>query len=321
MSDRVWHTGGMSRVIFWWISVVSLVAVAVAVAARLFEQEAGPLAIVVAFMPWMLIASFVPIVFGLLARAGWLAMAAVALLALNIWWQAPLFTTDGGGAPVLRVASVNATFGNVDPKAVVELVQDRQIDILAMQELTPAAVDALKAAGLDDELTFSMTRPADGVAGIGLWSRYPMTAEALGGFSANAIAGQIDTPDGMLLVDAVHPAAPGVLDHTLWSEDFARLSAVLAANIGPSLVLGDFNATRDHSEFRELERLGYDDAADQAGAGFAMTFPEERTPWPLVTIDHSMVRDTGLTALLLKTVTLPGADHRAIVVQYGFPKE
>ncbi len=321
MSDVVWHTGGMSRVIFWWISVVSLIAVAVAVAARLFQQEAGPLAIVVAFMPWVLIACFVPIVFGLLARAGWLSMAAFALLALVIWWQAPLFTTDGGGPPVLRVASVNATFGEVDPQAVVDLVKARQVDILAIQELTPDAVDGLAAAGLDDELTFSMTRPADGVAGIGLWSRYPMTAEALQGFSANAISGQVSTPDGMLLVDAVHPAAPGVLDHTLWSEDFARLNTVLAANIGPTLVLGDFNATRDHSEFRELERLGYDDAADQAGAGFAMTFPQERTPWPLVAIDHALVRDTALTALQLKTVVLPGSDHRAIVIQYAFPKE
>ena len=248
-------------------------------------------------------------------------MVAFALIALNVWWQAPLFTSDGGGAPVLRVASVNSTFGQVDAASVVALVKERQVDILAIQELTPDAVAALKAAGLDAELTYSFTQPGDGFVGIGVWSRYPMTGEAISGMTANAITAQVTTPDGDLTVDAVHPAAPGLFDHTTWSEDFARLSAVLAANIGPTLVLGDFNATRDHSEFRELERLGYDDAADQAGAGFAMTFPEGRALWPWVAIDHSLVRDTPLTALQMKTVPLPGADHRAIVVQYGFPKE
>ena len=311
----------MRQQILWWIGAVSLGVVAAATAARVAEQEAGPLAFVVALMPWVLALALVPLVFGLLARAGWLAIAALALIALNVWWQAPLFTTDGGGAPVLRVASINATSGHVDVASVVALVQERQVDILAIQELTADSAAALKAAGLDGELTYSMTQPADGVKGIGIWSRYPMTAEAISGMSANAISATVTTPDGDLTVDAVHPAAPGLLDHSVWSEDFARLRTVLSANIGPTLVLGDLNATRDHSEFREIERLGYDDAADQAGVGFAMTFPEGSSLWPWVAIDHSLVRDTPLTALQLKTLPLPGADHRAIVVQYGFPKD
>ena len=305
----------MRQQVFWWIGVVSLGAVAIAVAARVAEQEAGPLALVVALMPWVLALSFVPLLFLLLARSGWLATVAFAMIALNVWWQAPLFTSDAGGAPVLRVASVNSTFGKVDAASVVALVKERQVDILAIQELTPDAVAALTAAGLDAELTYAFTQPGDGFVGIGLWSRYPLMGEALSGMTANAITAQITTPAGDLTVQAVHPAAPGLFDHTLWSEDFARLSAVLAENIGPTLVLGDFNATRDHSEFRELERLGYDDAADQAGAGFAMTFPQDRTPWPLVAIDHVLVRDTALTALQLKTVVLPGSDHRAITVE------
>jgi endonuclease/exonuclease/phosphatase (EEP) superfamily protein YafD len=311
----------MRRPVFWWIAVVTLVLVAIPIVARIAQQEAGPLAYAVAFMPWVLAACFVPLVFSLIARDGWLAMAAFAMIALCLWWQAPLFTTDGGADPQLRVASVNATFGEVDPAAVVQMVQDRQVDILAIQELTPAAATALTAAGLDDELTFSLTQPADGFAGIGLWSRFPMTAEPLTGFTGKAITGVVEAPFGDMTVDAVHPAAPGLIDHTLWSQDLAHLATVMSDHIGPTLVLGDLNATRDHSGFRLLERLGYDDAADQAGSGFAMTFPEQRTPWPLVAIDHALVRDTALTALQLKTVVLKGSDHRAIVVQYGFPSE
>lgn len=317
MSDPLWHTSDMRRQVFWWVSVVTLVLVAIPVAARIAEQEAGPLAIVVAFMPWVMFACVVPLVFGVLARDSWIALMAVALLAISMWWQAPLFSADSGGEPALRVASINATMGKVDAASVVSMVQAHQVDILAVQELTPEAVAAFAAAGLDQELPQSMKLPADGFAGIGVWSRYPMTAEALRGFVGHAIEAQVATEAGDFTVVAAHPAAPGLFDHTLWSQDLARLRGVLDAAVGPTLVLGDFNATRDHAEFREFERLGYDDAADQAGSGFSFTFPEGRAPWPLVEIDHAMVRDTDLTALLMTTQSIPGADHRAIFVVYG----
>ncbi|MGC4174108.1 endonuclease/exonuclease/phosphatase family protein [Demequina sp.] len=316
MSDDVWHTFAMRRVL-WWLTVVMLAPIAVAVIARAFRLQAGPLAIVVAFMPWVTFACVVPFLLALLARSLTLAAITAGFAALCAWWIMPLYTFEGGGTPALKVASINATFGEADAGDIVAMVKAREIDVLAVQELTEDQVQALRDAGLDSELPSSYVRPEDGFKGIGLWSRYPMDGSPLDGMVANAIQAKVETPSETMTVYAVHPAAPGVTEHKAWADDLSRLTFVLSAAIGPTMVIGDFNTTRDHAQFRTIEGLDYADAADQAGAGFQPTFPEGRTPFPLVAIDHVMVRDTDLRAREFKTVTIDGADHRAIVVEYG----
>jgi hypothetical protein len=61
------------------------------------------------------------------------------------------------------------------------------------------------------------------------------------------------------------------------------------------------------------------DAADQARTPFVPTFPAMGPVPPLVAIDHAMVRYTALVAREVSTVTVPGTDHRALVVTYGGP--
>ena len=95
---------------------------------------------------------------------------------------------------------------------------------------------------------------------------------------------------------------------------------ILSPTKGPVIVAGDFNATRDQRPFRDLEALGFVDAADQAGAGFVPTFPDGRLPMPVVAIDHVMVRDSRLSAVSVTSVVVPGADHRALVVTYVWQK-
>ena len=189
---------------------------------------------------------------------------------------------------------------------------------MSVQELTAEALAALAEAGLDAELPFNEAFAEPGVPGTGMWSRYPLSEqEDVAGFTAHAVRAIVDAPGGDVTVFAVHPQAPGTRNHRNWTADLGALNDVLAAQTGPVLVAGDFNTTRDQAGFRAIEALGYGDAADQAGSGFAPTFPENRELWPLVAIDHVLERDTGLVALRTQTVIIPQSDHRALVVEYG----
>ena len=79
---------------------------------------------------------------------------------------------------------------------------------------------------------------------------------------------------------------------------------------GPAIVGGDFNATYDHAQFRAL--LGrFGDAAEQAGAGHLMTYPTDKWGFPIVGVDHILV--AGGTATDVRTLDLPGSDHRALI--------
>ena len=306
------------RRVSWWVCVTALVAVAVPIAARLTGFEAGFLALLVGFMPWVTLACAVPLGLALLARSRVLVAVALVLSAVCVWFQVPLFTGGGDGATVLTVASVNMTLGGADADAVVALVRDHQVDVLSVQELSPQALGALADAGLDAELPFHAAFAEPGVPGTGLWSRYPIAGERdLPGFTAHAIRASVEAPSGAVTVFAVHPQAPGKHNHRNWAADLNLLTDALAAETGPVYVAGDFNTTRDHAAFRGIEGLGYGDAANQAGSGFAPTFPENRELWPLVAIDHVLTRDTGTTALRTQTVNIPKSDHRALVVAYG----
>ncbi|SEJ14814.1 endonuclease/exonuclease/phosphatase family protein [Demequina mangrovi] len=320
----------ISRSIAWVVLVVILIPVLV----RLTGWELGPLAIVVSAMPWVTLLALVPVACAAAARAWALLAAAVATLALCVVWIAPLYVaTTATGEPELRVATLSLASGGADSEGAVAMVRTHVVDVLVLTELTELGLAALQRAGLGDDLPYSWSSiPADNPerkAGTGLWSRVPLVDPVLlPGFSAATIRAQLTTSVGALTVIAVHPESPNALEHAQWRADLERLHDVLEEQEGPVLVAGDFNATRDHRLLRDIADLGYVDAADQAGAGFIPTFPRGGVApgvpavrrilsSPLVAIDHVMVRDAGLVATNVEGVEISRADHRGLVVEYS----
>jgi len=304
--------------IAWWSALVLIVAVAVPVFARATGIEAGPLALLVAFMPWVTLACLLPLLLALLARSWALVGVAGLLAAVCVAWQVPLFTGGGEGEPSLTVATVNLRFGEADADAVVALVREYEVDVLAVSELTPEAQSALREAGLMAELPHNVSRPEEGFSGTGLWARYAITGEStLPGFLSQNLSATVDLPGGPVTVFSVHPRAPRGVDHHVWEAELEALRTALARASGPVIVAGDFNTARDHEGFRAIEALGYADADDQAGTGFAATFPVGRGLFPPIVIDHVLERATGLVALRTQTVVIAKADHKALIVEYG----
>jgi len=272
----------------------------------------------VAFMPWVAVLALVPVVCAALARAWWLTAVSALILVLCVAWQVSLFTGGADGKPELTVAAINLRFGEADADVVVELIRDRDVDVVVFTELTPESESALRSAGLTKELQHGVSRAEGGFSGTGVWSRYPLAhVSALPGFMSQTFSVDVAVPDAPITLFAVHPRAPRTAKHHVWEQELAALRDELAKVSGPVIVAGDFNTTRDHAGFRAIEEIGYVDAADQAGSGFAPTFPQGRAPFPLVAIDHVLERNTGLVALNTATVVIPRADHRALIVEYG----
>lgn len=316
--------GAVRRVAVWALRVavwLGLVGVAVAFAARVFGWESGPTAYLVAMIPWLVAAAGAALVAALLAR--WWAEVAVAaaLVGLGVAGVAPLFTPAAhDGDVVMTVATVNMRFGEADPQAIVDMVAENGVDVLSVQELTPAAEQALRAAGLEEYLQYSETHAGFAAEGTGLWSRYqPHDAGLVVGLSFNTVRARVSTPAGDVTVFAAHPPPPLPGDQERWSQEIDGLRAAAADVPGAVLIAGDLNSTLDHWPLRALMGDGFVDAADQAGAGFRPTFPQGR--WvlsiPLVPIDHVLTRDAAFVASEFATVTIGGADHLAVVVGFA----
>ncbi|MFC8042560.1 endonuclease/exonuclease/phosphatase family protein [Nocardia sp. NPDC057353] len=271
-----------------------------------------------ALAPYLMLGALlaVPLFAGLRSWAG--ALVAVLVAGAAVWTQAPLFAgeTPAGSGPELTVAQANLLFDGADPAAFVTAMREREVELLTVNELTPATLDGLTAAGLDALLPHRYVSPGRTAAGTGIWSRYPLTDTVeFDGFVLNQLAATAEIPGaGPVRVFALHPVPP-VHGIDVWAGELERLRAIVAAAPAerPVVVGGDFNATHDHAQFRRWLTGRFRDAAEQAGAGFLRTYPTDKAYPPLVGIDHILL--AGAAAAEVHTVALPGADHRALVAR------
>ncbi len=232
-------------------------------------------------------------------------------------------TGPAGGRP-LQVLTVNAHLGTADAAWVVRTVRSRQIDLLAVQELTPDLVDRLQAAGLSQVLANHQVDARPGAAGCGLWSRLPLAPSTdLPGMLFAAPRAVLTTPAGrQVRVTVLHPVAPRPGAEQLWQQDLLTAAGALAGERGPQLVLGDLNSDLSHQGLRALADTGLRDAAVPAPAWLASwAWPVAGTTWPadrpgpaLLRIDHVLVTPTDFSVRRWATLPVPGSDHRALVV-------
>ncbi|MEZ0075859.1 endonuclease/exonuclease/phosphatase family protein [Planotetraspora sp. GP83] len=326
-----------------WMSVVAWLVVlpfAVWAALRLVPGDVHFRWVqLVAFTPYVALASPAPVLVALVSRR-WAALAAsLAVAAVFAACVLPRVLPDGDsgadeppgangaggtGRTALRVVASNLRYGGASPAAVIDLVRTFHADVLTLQELTPQAVTKLEEAGLTRLLPYKVDRSRPGAAGSGIYARFPVTPEQaidLGRFGqARAI---VDVPGaGPVDVVSVHPCAPRIPERQrCWADGLAALPPPGGA---VRILAGDFNATLDHARVRRLLGLGYRDAADATGAGLSTTWPY--MPWsidghgiPPVTLDHVLV-GPGVTVRSFGVRQVPATDHKAVYAELALPR-
>jgi endonuclease/exonuclease/phosphatase family metal-dependent hydrolase len=267
--------------------------------------------------------------------AWWLAALLVIPAGLLVRWQLPPLrgarflaapgplSGTGSAATTLRLRlfTLNARGGAADPAAILRIVRQHDVDVLAVQELTPPMVTRLAAAGLTRAFPFSHLDPRPGGRGAGLWARWPLTPlPPVPGLAWAAPRARLDPPGGLpVTLTAVHPVSPVQGRRAgRWRRELAMIQQALAAVDEPQVVAGDFNATRDHRPFRELLAAGFADCADssqnRSWPGF--TWPS----LPVMRLDHVLVSRTA-TVPMARTIRVPRTDHHGVLADIEFTRE
>ncbi len=251
------------------------------------------------------------------------ALAAVAMAAV----VAPRMISrrqPAADGPELSVLTINLLAGGAAGPDLVGLVRTTGADVVFLQELTDEAVISLKRAGLSELLPNQML-DVEGYRyrGSGIYSRYPLRdGLTIGPSYASQPTARLDLPTGQSVqMVCVHPHPP----FPPWSWAAApRWRAELAAlpppgdGDPPVILVGDYNATPDHAQFRRLLRLGYTDAASQVGNGIVPTWGPEPRGQALFTVDHVLV-DPRCAVLATSVHAVPGSDHRALFARLRLP--
>lgn len=253
-----------------------------------------------------------------------LALLTVAALSLQVAWTRPYWPREPAATDAnLTVLALNTYYGWADPGRLVAEVERVRPDVVVLSEVTTRTLEGLEERGWSELLPHRV-----GVPGVG-WESHAMMVFAphplrqVAGDTDGAWATvEVTTPAGPLTVIAVHAVNPAV-SFPRWQADLAQIGDQATAHSdGPLVVLGDFNAVREHQPFLRLLEAGLADAAAQAGAGWAPTWPSRRMdravtalPYPsLIGIDHALL-GPGVRAAGFDTFTIDNTDHLGIVAK------
>lgn len=232
----------------------------------------------------------------------WLMALPLALLPL--WTASPaLPVTRDDVVPTLIIASANVHAGNPDPAPLAAWLRARPADVVVLVELAPAYGDGLQRA-LSDRYPHHAFFAEASPFGIGLLSRLPLR-DVVRTDSADGIpslAATIDTTQGPVRVIAAHPMPP-LAPHWQQARDDLLRTLAREAQVRPTVVAGDFNATPWSRGLADAARLGL-----RRATGLAPTWPSAHVGIP---IDHVLAGPGWRRGETARGPDI-GSDHRPI---------
>lgn len=297
---------------------------------RITGLEGGlfPVVQLVAYTPYLLLLSIPALVAVALLRrwpaAGVLSVAVVALTVMVLPRELGGPEELPGGKPV-RVLGANLAKGNADSQALLEMAIEKDADIVFLQEVSLEKARELRRTGFDRSYphqAFDVTANKGGGAILARWPLRQLKSLAAGRQPRASVEVPGSTP---IEVVSVHPTAPIKPGTTrAWDDDYRAMPAAHSGD-QPLVLVGDFNATLDHENLRDLIGTGYRDAGEVTGEGFVPTWPARpKLTWRRlslpVTIDH-VLAEQGIAISDYDVEEIVGSDHRAVFAELLIPPD
>jgi vancomycin resistance protein VanJ len=303
---RIWRRGVVVA------ALALLVALAMVLHAQVPNSVGNLGSLTETFLPWLGIAIPLLLVLAIVRRS---AIALIAVLVPTIVWLnlfGGLVTSKTGSGGDLMVATHNVNADNADPSGTAGDVAASGADVVALEELTEAAVPVYEKA-------LAATYPYHEVVGtVGLWSKYPMSATKPVDIKLGwerAMRSTVTTPEGPVAVYVAHlPSVRVKLEAGFTARQRDKSADALGEAIADEplqdvVLLGDLNGTMND---RALNAVTAQMRSTQgaAGDGFGFSWPAS---FPMARIDQIMVR--GLEPMASWTLPATGSDHLPVAAR------
>ncbi|MFJ5778747.1 endonuclease/exonuclease/phosphatase family protein [Streptomyces sp. NPDC093094] len=264
------------------------------------------------FLPWF--GLLIPL---LLVLAVWRrsATALIALLVPLVVWLnlfGGLLVDRSAPGGDLMVATHNVNADNPDPEGTARAVAASGADVVALEELTSAAVPVYEKA-LKPAYKYHSVQGT-----VGLWSKYPLSGVKAVDIKlgwTRAMRATVAAPGGQAAIYVAHlPSVRVKLEAGFTARQRDKSADALGEAIAGEplervLLLGDLNGTMND---RALNAVTSQMRSTQgaAGSGFGFSWPAS---FPMARIDQIMVRDIEPVS----SWTLPetGSDHLPVAAR------
>jgi len=278
---------------------------------------------IVGLTPLLMIPIYPILGMALASRRRLMSVAAVLLALAHLGWTLPEWRA-AAAAPVLgrddvtiTVLTSNVFLGNPDVTEIGREILELHPDVIVIQELTPWQVRLFADAGLMGEYPYQILMPQRDATGSGMMSRLPFVDAGFRDIGGSKMPVATIDDHGILVdVIGVHIQAPVFSSaRRLWSDQLQVLSDLVEAAQRPLILAGDFNATLQHDNLRDIDRAGAYDALLNRGKGWVSTWPRGRFYPPILRLDHIFATD-DTDALDAGVGVGSGSDHRPIWAEF-----
>lgn len=234
----------------------------------------------------------------------------------------------------VTLLSANLLVGSSSPAHLLKLIDERDPDVILLQEYSPKARDVLLPA-LSSRYPHVVEALRDDAFGQAVYSKLPPVGvtrlypeSVWGGGTTRHVWAQepqirivVEVAGRHVVIQNVHTLPPINPDHLAEQQQALQWLAAYARHETRPLVLaGDFNCTRDAPDFARLLRDGALDAHALAGHARGATWcAKGRLRFaPGVRIDHVLLAH-GLACDKLVLLDPIGSDHLPTFARIGFP--
>jgi endonuclease/exonuclease/phosphatase (EEP) superfamily protein YafD len=286
---------------------------------------------VTAATPWLLAPSWALLAGALVGRRRRLVLLAAALAACHASSIRPQSRpgVDARGlaeGPLLRVAFANLLYRNRDVRGILSELAAGEHDIVGLAEVSEAHSVEIDALFPTATYPWRWCEPG-GPQGLALMSRAPLDEVTKWTSQGHpqlevTVRAPGSLPFRLLLIHTWGPVGRHKIGW--WRAQLAEIAARAQAapssgdNL-PVVMVGDFNATRQHRSFDPLVGTGWSDAGTLRFGGWRGTWPANRW-WrpPLFRIDH-ILAGPGISVRSGRAGRARGSDHRPVTAVLSLP--
>jgi endonuclease/exonuclease/phosphatase (EEP) superfamily protein YafD len=274
--------------------------------------------------PVLLLPSYLLALTALLTRRAALGAVATVLVVAHLLVSWPLWFGGRGltaaqrapSAIRIRVYALNVSYTTDDGAAISAQIRRYDPDLVVLSEFS-----ALTQRHLDIDrkrLVYAWWYPRSG-GGVALYSRWRVRLSPPHSDEVPYYTGSMNLDGNLIDLVQVHTLSPTSGHGTaVWAGQLSSFDRLFATYHAPTIIAGDFNASRSDASFSALLG-GPDDFADAAaGRGYLPTWPSGKALVPpFMQLDHVLVsREFGVRDT--RVLGPVGSDHRAVLTDLSF---
>lgn len=309
-------------VIVAWCGVLGLFAVALL---RVVWHDGNvPLTWLNAFTMYVYLPAYVVLAFAAWTRRWWLATTSAAVVAFHLAWVVPDFRPAIPYVPpivnpatepaTLRIFYANVLGTNQEFDAMFAEAERANADILVFAELHRPWVVYMRTSELLKRYPYGTNVLKRHYGDTNVFSRLPVTRQRVM-YVAGRVPVSVDVAvgDQTVRLYLVHSPRP-MLDTVAEYEDFWRqLTPLISAERGPTVLIGDFNATQHSKVYQDLEAGRMRSAHVDRGRGWVTTWPNGERPVPPIRIDQAMI-SPEVECVSIVEGEGRGSDHKPLIL-------